>query len=237
MDKAVKIILLLIVVSAIGFYIGTVNRQTEVFVQGPNNTIIQIPNSAIPGGTQTLTGGGTVKPSSVPWYISRAAAITAYLLMFFIIVWGAGMTTGYTYKLTNPVNAWGIHKYMSISLGVAILVHMISLLLDKFVNFKISDILIPYHSSYRPFYLSLGIISFYILSAVILSSLLVRIKAPKFWRGVHYFVYPLFIFSLLHGIFIGTDSADFSMRIIYWFTGIIFAGLIFYRVIAYLFKK
>ena len=237
MDKAVKIILLLIVVSAVGFYIGTMNRQTEVFVQGPNNTIIQIPNSAIPGGAQTLTGGGAVKPSSVPWYISRAAAIVAYLLMFFIIVWGAGMTTGYTYKLTNPVNAWGIHKYMSISLGVAILVHMISLLLDKFVNFKISDILIPYHSSYRPFYLSLGIISFYILSAVILTSLLIRIKTPKFWRGVHYLVYPLFVISLIHGVKMGTDSSTLSMQIVYWATGVIFVGLISYRFIVYLFKK
>jgi predicted ferric reductase len=171
---------------------------------------------------------------STPWYIARAAGIASYILMFLVIILGTGMTTGYIYKYINPVKAWVIHKYLSISLSFTLLAHIISLTFDRFINFSWLDVLIPFSSTFKPLFLSFGIFGFYTLIVIIVSSLLFRIKYKKTWRGIHYAVYPLFIFSFIHGTFIGTDSKTIGMQIIYWGTGLVFLGLILYR---FLFKK
>jgi predicted ferric reductase len=170
---------------------------------------------------------------SLPWYITRAAALTAYSLMFLMVFLGTGMTTGFIYGLINPVRAWTIHKYLGIALLIMIFLHVGSLLFDKFIMLRLSDVLIPFFSDYRPLYLSLGILGFYILLATILISIFLRLRTPRFWRWTHYWVYPLFFLALIHGLFIGTDSPTRVMTLVYWLTGIISVSLFIYRFTAY----
>ncbi|QQG52769.1 MAG: ferric reductase-like transmembrane domain-containing protein [Candidatus Falkowbacteria bacterium] len=170
-------------------------------------------------------------PSSVPWYITRAAGISAYLLMFLIVVLGAGMTTGYLYKYLNPVRSWLTHKYLSLAMFLVLLAHMTALLFDNFINLRLKDILIPFASDFSPWFLSLGILGFYILLAVIFTSIWFRLKYKRAWRSVHYFVYVLFTFSFVHGLFLGTDSQTLAMRLIYISTSSIFVFIIIYRFI------
>jgi DMSO/TMAO reductase YedYZ heme-binding membrane subunit len=165
----------------------------------------------------------------IPWYISRAAGISSYVLMFLIIVMGEGMTSGFTYKFATPVNAWLSHKYLGISFGITVIVHMLSLLFDKFIGFGLGDLFVPFHSSYHQFLVSLGIFSFYILMVVILSSIFIRLQKPFLWRKIHYLVYPMFIIAFIHGLFLGTDSKLFILQMIYGVTGFVFIILILHR--------
>lgn len=249
MKTATIAIFILILAGAAGFYLGLKNRAVEVVVRGPvdiaststatSTTIILRGEQLGSGGIATDLFGENFKTRlpSLPWYISRAAAITAYLLMFAIIVWGAGMTTGFTYRVINPVEAWGVHKYLSISLGALVLVHIISLLFDKFLKFRIRDLLIPFASGYKPVYLSLGIIAFYLLVIITFSSLVLRLRMPKLWRAVHDLTYPLFGYTFLHGAFVGTDAQTPVLKAVYWTTGAIFLTIVIYRLIIYYKKK
>ena len=167
--------------------------------------------------------------SSLPWYIARSAGIASYILMFLIVILGIGMTTGSIYSYINPVKSWLIHKYLGLAVGITLLIHIFSLLFDKFMNFGLKDVLIPFYSNFSPIFMSLGILGFYILLIVIFTSLWIRLKYKRTWRSVHYFVYALFVFSLFHGLFIGTDSNTLLMRIVYISTGLIFLILIIYR--------
>jgi len=166
---------------------------------------------------------------SLPWYISRASAIAAYILTFLIIFIGTGMTTGFIYKFINPVRAWVVHKYLGIAMLVTVILHPFSLLFDKFMNFNLTDILIPFISSFKPVFLSLGIIGFYFLLVIILTSLFARLGYPHFWRAVHYLTYLFFVLSLFHGILLGTDTKFLAMQILYGVTGFGFLGLMIYR--------
>lgn len=235
MKKKIVTIIFLLFAGVVGFYAGLTQRPIVVSVHEVGTTTSQ---TIVLKGQQVLSsnpfgGSPSGKPSRLPWYVTRASALAAFLLMFAIIIWGTGMTTGYTYKITNPVKAWSIHKYMSISLGVLILVHMFSLLLDKFVNFNFVDILVPFVGTYKQPYLTLGIVGFYILAVVIFSSLLIRITHQKFWRALHYLVYPLFVISLFHGLLIGTDTVEPVVMALYWVTGIIFFFLLIYRFVIF----
>ncbi|MCX6792821.1 MAG: ferric reductase-like transmembrane domain-containing protein [Candidatus Falkowbacteria bacterium] len=170
---------------------------------------------------------------SLPWYITRASALTSFVLMFFVVFLGTGMTTSFIYGLINPVRAWVIHKYLSLAMTLMIFLHAGSLLFDKFIKLSLADVLIPFSSSYRPLYLSLGILGFYILLGIILTSIFLRLRMPRFWRSTHYWVYPLFGLGIIHGLFMGTDSSAAIMQFVYWTTGIIFVMLLAYRFLYY----
>lgn len=169
------------------------------------------------------------QPSSLPWFLTRASAITAYVLLFFIVTLGVGMTGGFIYKFINPVRAWTIHKYLGLAFGIMLLTHMASLLFDEYINFGVKGLLVPLNSSFKPITVSLGIVGFYLLAIVLITSLTIRLKMPRFWRATHYLVYPLFITAFIHGVYTGSDSATLAMTVIYWLTGIIFACLVVYR--------
>ena len=196
-----------------------------------SNSLPAIPegNNSSPIPVPVDPGLSSSSDLSLPWYVARSAGITAYLLMFLIIVLGEGMTTGFAYALMTPVKAWVIHKYLGIAFGVTLLVHILSLLFDKFISFNLSDVLVPYSSSYQTNYVGLGIFGFYLVLAIILSSLLVRLRFPFFWRYVHFLVYPLFVLSFIHGVSIGTDTGTSIMQIMYSMTGTIFILLLLYR--------
>ncbi len=187
-------------------------------------------NSSDPAASVATT---TALTQSLPWLVTRAAALVAYLLLFLVIILGTGMTSGYVYKYLSPVQAWIIHKYLSLALGVTLITHISALLFDKFINFGWSDILIPFASSFKPLFLSLGIAGFYLLLIIIFTSLFFRIKYQRTWRGIHYCTYPLFIFSFVHGVFLGSDTHTLAMQIIYWSTGLIFWSLLIYRFLFY----
>lgn len=187
--------------------------------------------------TITAPTSSAATTTSLPWYITRAAALSAYILMFLVIILGTGMTTGYVYKYSNPVQTWIIHKYLSIALGLTLLLHISSLLFDKFINFSWADILIPFSSNFKPLFLSLGIFGFYLILIIIFSSLFYRLKYQRAWRGIHYATYPLFIFSFVHGVFIGTDTPTPVMQVVYGVTGLVFSGLLIYRFLIYVLKK
>lgn len=219
------IVFILAISAGIGFYIAAGNQKATIIIEdldgGQKEFSVDI-NQLTPN--QNFNAA-----LSIPWYISRSSAIAAYILMFLIVIWGLGMTSGFTYRIEEPAKAWNTHQFMAISLVILILTHISSLLFDKFINFGWKDILILFFSSFKPAYLSLGIIGFYILIAIILISLFLRIKKPRFWRITHYLTYLLFVMSLIHGLFIGTDSSSNVMKIIYLVTGVIFTFLIIYR--------
>ena len=83
--------------------------------------------------------------------------------LFLIVFLGIGMTTSFIYKRINPVQAWVVHKYLGMALGITLIIHVLSLSFDKFINFSWGDILIPFYSSFKPLYLNFGIFSLYIL--------------------------------------------------------------------------
>lgn len=171
------------------------------------------------------------KTISYPWYISRASAITGFIFMFLIVVLGTGMTMGYAYKMFNPVFAWVLHKYLSIAFLVSVLVHGFSLMFDTFIKFGFTDVLIPFMSSFKPLYVGFGVIGLYLLLIIALTSIFMRTRAPKFWRSVHYLVYPLFVFGCVHGFLTGTDSKTLWMQVLYGMTSVVFVWLVFYRFI------
>jgi DMSO/TMAO reductase YedYZ heme-binding membrane subunit len=165
-----------------------------------------------------------------PWYVSRAAALVAYCLISLLVVSGIGIKTRLSYKIIQPLTAFILHRHLGIMVSVAALVHVLALLFDNYLKFTILDLLVPFHSSFKPLFVTLGVISFYMLAAVVVTSLFMRLQFPHLWRMLHYLPYPIFVTGLIHGLFTGTDSGSPLVLNIYWFTGVTVGIMTLYRI-------
>lgn len=179
--------------------------------------------------TLSYAAAGETTANLWPWYIARASGLVAYILLFLLVVTGVGIKTFSIFKFIRPAFALLNHRYLGTALTVSVLVHMVSLLFDKYINFSLLDVFIPFSSSFKPVFLSLGILGFYFLIAVIVSSIFTISKFPKAWRLLHYLPYPMFVILFIHGYFIGTDTKFLIIKLIYIITAIIFGLVSSYR--------
>ena len=120
----------------------------------------------------------------------------------------------------------------------AVLLHMILLIIDKFEPYRISEILIPFGADYKPNLSALGTIAFYLFLIVFFTSdFLIKKMGFSIWKKVHLLVLPAWIISLIHGIFIGTDSKNILVLLFYGGTVILVAIMLLIRIISEEHKK
>jgi methionine sulfoxide reductase heme-binding subunit len=158
-------------------------------------------------------GGGVI------WLLTRSAGVGAYLMLYLTVAWGLLATTSLVAKGVSKRSSTLFHGFVA-SAGLLLLaLHLIGLLLDRFVPFEPLDLLVPYRASYRPFALTLGIVAMYATVVVVASSWVRKQLRPALWRVIHLLAVPAFATALLHGVLAGSDSARVGMTLLYWITG------------------
>ncbi|MFA5051903.1 MAG: ferric reductase-like transmembrane domain-containing protein [Patescibacteria group bacterium] len=187
--------------------------------------------------TAAVTDTDQIQPATVsasfpwPWVVTRAAGISSFILLALTTIIGISITTGLMFRFFSPATAWSIHRAIGSMLLVAVLLHVGSLFFDSFLNMGFADILIPFASFFRTTLVALGTIGFYLLLAILGTSLYTMTKYAKFWRFLHYFGFVMFVLLFLHGVLIGTDTREWWMKIIYWTSALAVTSFGVYRVV------
>ncbi|HTL87702.1 MAG TPA: ferric reductase-like transmembrane domain-containing protein [Acidimicrobiia bacterium] len=148
-----------------------------------------------------------------PWYLARAAGLTSWALLVFATLWGLALSTKVLGKRPRPNWILDLHRWLG---GLAVIftgVHVGALLVDQYVHFGIQDVLVPFASSWHPGAVAWGVVAFYMLLAVELTSLARRRLPNKLWRGIHYLSFPLFLSATAHGLTAGTDATSLMLRV------------------------
>ena len=145
--------------------------------------------------------------NGVVWYAARSAGIVAYLLLSASVVLGLLMST--RARLGWPRFAVeDVHRFIAKLTGVFIVIHAGALLLDQVVPFTLSQELVPFTSSYRPFGVGLGIVSAELLGAIAITNAL-RAEIPhRVWRRIHTLTIVVWLGTTAHLLLVGTDRAD-----------------------------
>lgn len=154
--------------------------------------------------------------TSWPWYIIRAAGFISAGLLVLLMLSGIGQVTGIIYRFIEPIKIWAIHKALALALVASITVHVSFLLIDHFVPFSLTQILIPFASQYNNgtkvwglplggIAVTLGILAMYCVVILVLSSLGWIDTKKKTWRKLHYLSYVVGGFVLVHALYAGTD--------------------------------
>lgn len=143
--------------------------------------------------------------SSVWWDLTRASANVAWGLCLFTILWGVLLTTRILRDMDRPAWLRDLHSWLG-GLTIAFtIVHMLTLVQDKYVNFEVVDTLVPFSSSYRPLPVALGVTGFWLLVLIQGTSLMMKKMSRTTWRRIHMLSYPLYGIIIVHALTAGSD--------------------------------
>ena len=143
--------------------------------------------------------------ASLYWDVTRASANIALVIMLLTILWGVLLATRVLKPIDRPAWLRDLHTWLG---GLTIVftgIHIITLVLDSYVKFSWLDVLVPFSSEWKPIPVALGIVSFYLLLAVQLTSLMMKKLSRATWRKIHMLSYLLYAIAVVHAITAGTD--------------------------------
>jgi sulfoxide reductase heme-binding subunit YedZ len=140
------------------------------------------------------------------WITSRAAGIVALVLASLAVSLGLLMSLKLMRRRGPDLIA--LHEILSLSALVAIAVHGLSLLGDGYLHPSIFDISIPFVSSYKTVWTSLGIIAGWGLALLSLSYYARRWIGSARWRKLHRFTALLWVAGIVHSLGEGTDAGQ-----------------------------
>jgi methionine sulfoxide reductase heme-binding subunit len=98
-----------------------------------------------------------------------------------------------------------LHRTVSLLAMAFLLVHILTSVLDSYAPISLLDAFVPFAGTYRPFWLGLGAVSFDLLLAVTITSLLRQRLGYASWRAIHWLTYASWPIALLHGFGTGSD--------------------------------
>jgi predicted ferric reductase len=146
------------------------------------------------------------------WYLARSGGVAAWAMLAFSVLWGLALSTKVFGGKPRPNWILDLHRFTGGAAVVFTGIHVVSLVLDSYVEFGVREILVPFTSSYRPSAVAWGVIAFYLLLAVEITSLLRKRLSKRAWRVTHFLSFPLFILATAHGVTAGTDKDTFLLR-------------------------
>lgn len=139
------------------------------------------------------------------WYITRASAIIGWVLLTISVLWGILLSTRVLRRIDNPAWLQDLHRFLSGTALVMVGLHMVSLMLDEYVHFSLSEVLIPGATSFKTISVALGIVAFYVMFAVQATSWFMKVLPRKVWKAIHYLAYVAVLLVAVHAGFTGTD--------------------------------
>ncbi len=140
------------------------------------------------------------------WFVARATGIVAYLLLVIGVTTGLLVSSGLL--LSRVRGDWLLdwHRFLGGLATLFTLGHLVGLWLDDVVDFGLADLLVPLVAEYRPVPVALGVVAWWLLVAVEVTSL-ARDRLPRrAWRLVHWLSYPVFVLATVHLLTAGTDA-------------------------------
>ncbi len=182
----------------------------------------------LPNMATSLTG----TDPKVYWYLSRGTAFVSLSLLWLSMALGLSITNKMARLWPGAPASFAIHEYVSL-LGLAFAIfHGLVLLGDHYINFTLTQIVMPFSTvSYRPIWVGLGQIGFYIWVIVALTFYIRQIIGQKTWRLIHYLSFAMYLLGMVHGLLSGTDSPANWAQQYYWISGGSLLFLFVYRIV------
>jgi len=143
---------------------------------------------------------------SVLWYAARGAGAVSLLLLTGVV------TLGVLAALRWRTSAWprfltvAFHRNLALLSITFLSLHIVTAVVDPYTSLGWSAALIPFSSSYRTFWLGLGVIAVDLLLAALLTSLVRGVIGHRTWRLIHWLAYACWPLALAHGLGTGSDS-------------------------------
>jgi sulfoxide reductase heme-binding subunit YedZ len=142
------------------------------------------------------------------WYATRASGLMAMILLTLTMVLGMATTTRARARNWPGFAQQELHRRISMIAVVFLGIHVLTSVLDTYVNISWAAIVIPFTSSYGRLWVGVGTISLDLMIAVFVSSLLRAHMRPGMWRAIHWLAFLSWPVALAHTFGMGTDAGE-----------------------------
>jgi ferredoxin-NADP reductase len=174
---------------------------------------------------------GPPDPMELGWWLaSRAAGIVALLCITVSVGVGLAMAGRVSRRPALARSLMSVHQQTALVGLVAIAVHGITLLGDKFLSPSIGDLVLPFTSSFKPLWTGFGVTAGWLAAILGLSYWIRHRIGPGLWRRLHRATILVYVMSVVHTLGAGTDASEPWMRVLLLTTGVPILFLFLMRV-------
>ncbi len=153
------------------------------------------------------------------WLASRAAGIVALLCITLSVAVGLAMAGRVSRDRRLARILIGVHQQTALVGLVAIAVHGIALLGDRFIAPGLAGIAVPFVIDHEPVWTGLGIIGGWLAALLGLSYWIRDRIGAALWRRLHRATILVYVLSVAHTLGAGTDASEPWMRVLLLTTG------------------
>jgi DMSO/TMAO reductase YedYZ heme-binding membrane subunit len=159
------------------------------------------------------------------WFVARSAGLVAWALAIASVLWGVALATRALGD--KPKAPWllDLHRHLG---GLTVLftgLHLAALVADSYAQFGLGDLFLPFASAWRPGAVAWGVLAFWLLVGVEVTSLYMKRIPKRWWRRIHLLSYLVAVSATVHLFTAGTDATTTVLR---WSAIVIGAGLAFF---------
>ena len=185
-------------------------------------------STAVPWVQQDLNWLFAANSVQVWWYVTRAAGIVAYLLLWLSTAWGLAVPAKIIDRLMPRWATFDFHQFISL-LAIGFMgLHIVVLVLDHYLPFTVAQVLIPFIAPYRPLWVGIGVISLYLILLVTITYYIRDRIGMRTFRTIHVLSLVAYAGATFHGLYSGTDSPLMAMQLLYEVTGLVVIFLTIY---------
>ena len=183
--------------------------------------------------------GARVHVSSSPalWYAARASGVAAYVVLSVVVSLGLTLGGKAQSRLWPRFSMEDVHRFGGLLVGSLVGLHVLAIAADSFLPFSLTQLLVPFTSTYRPLWTGLGIAAAEILVALAITNHYRRRLPYRFWRKAHYLNFAVWGFASVHGLMGGTDRGATWLAIVYGTAVATVVTLLVWRFGRYVFRS
>ena len=170
-----------------------------------------------------------VTSSPAIWYAARASGVAAYVVLSIVVSLGLTLGGKAQNRRWPRFSVEEVHRFGGLLVGSLIGIHVLTIAADSFLPFSLTQLLVPFTSTYRPLWTGLGIAAAELLLALAITNHYRRRLPYRFWRLAHYLNFAVWTLASIHGLMSGTDRGAAWLAVLYGLSVAVVLMLLLWR--------
>ena len=149
------------------------------------------------------------------WFLNRGTGFVLLGVLTATVLLGVLATRGRAGSLLPAFVSRALHRNLSLFGAVLLVVHIVTAVLDEFVDIRWWHALVPYGAAYEPLWLGVGTVATDLILAVLVTTVVRARLGLAAWFRVHQLAYLAWALGLVHGLMIGTERGETWALVVY----------------------
>jgi predicted ferric reductase len=144
--------------------------------------------------------------TQIHWFATRGAGVVTLILFSAVTCLGL-------LSVARAQSSWWprfltveLHRTLALLSVAFVAIHVATAVFDPFTHLGIAAALVPLASAYRPLPVAFGVVSVWLVGAVIVTSLLRERIGHRLWRAIHWTAYASWPLAVEHTLTAGSDA-------------------------------